>query len=130
MSNQRISLIILLVLQVLAVVLYPPYFFQRAPQAIVLLPALLILQVAALVMMNVNGISLSAGRSSLVFVLGINIVVRLMMLMPNAVSAEEGGLDWFWLVSQGVAIALSVYTMGRLESRPLRSLVFKSRLDL
>ncbi len=128
MSNQRLSLVGLLVLQVLAVALYPPYFFQRAPQALVLLPALLLLMAIALITMNVGGISLSAGRSSLVFVQGINIVVRLMMLMPNAVSAESK-LDWIWLLAEGIAIALSVYTMGRLESRPIKSLVFRSRSE-
>lgn len=130
MSNQRLSLIGLLVMQVLAVTIYPTYFFQRAPQAIVLLPALLILMAIALITMNVGGISLSAGRSSLVFAQGINIVVRLMMLMPNAVGAEEARLDWIWLMAQAIAIALSVYTMGRLESRPLKSLVFISHSEL
>lgn len=126
MSHQRLPLIVLLVLQILAVVLYPPAFFQRVPQSIVLPPALLLLMGIALVSMNVGGLSLSAGRSSLIFVQGVNLVVRLMMLMPNAVDAE-GALDWFWIVTQAVAIALSVYAITRLEKRLLKTLLFKPK---
>jgi hypothetical protein len=124
MSKQRLSLPILLILQVLAVVIYPLSFFRRVPQSIVLPPALLILLGIALVSMNAGGLSLSAGRSSLIFVQGVNLVVRLMMLMPNAVDAE-GAPDWFWIVTQAIAIALSVYSITRLEKRPLKTLLFR-----
>lgn len=116
MSNQRTQLIVLLVLQVVAVILFPPTFFQQAPQAAVLPPALLILFTLALVAMNNGWMTPASGRTSLVFIQGINIVVRLMMFFPNLKNAA-GNWDWFLLILQIVAIALSWYTITQMEKR-------------
>lgn len=116
MSNQRTQLIVLLVLQVVAVILFPPTFFQQAPQAAVLPPALLILFTLALVAMNNGWMIPASGRTSLVFIQGINIVVRLMMFFPNLKNAA-GNWDWFLLILQIVAIALSWYTITQMEKR-------------
>ncbi|MFN3763371.1 MAG: hypothetical protein ACK4WK_09260, partial [Anaerolineae bacterium] len=64
----RLSMIGLLILQVIAVILYPPDFFQEAPQAAVLPPTLLILLLLALAGMNSGVLTPVAGRVSLVFV--------------------------------------------------------------
>ncbi len=126
MSNQRTQLIVLLVLQVVAVVLYPPAFFRQAPQVGVLPPALLILFVLALVAMNNEWMTAPVGRSSLIFVQGINIVVRLMMLLSNLKNAA-GNWDWFLLIFQVVAMALSWYTMTQMEKRLPNDLLFNVR---
>lgn len=129
MSNQRTRLIVLLVLQVVAVVLYPPAFFRQAPQAAVLPPALFILFVVALVAMNGGWMTAIAGRSSLIFVQGINIVVRLMMLLSNLKNAA-GNWDWFLLVFQIVAMALSWYTMTQMEKLLPNDLLFASKNEV
>ncbi len=129
MSNQRTQLIVLLILQAVAVIIYPPVFFQTAPQAAVLPPALFILFVVALAAMNSGGLSPIAGRSSLAFVQGVNIVVRMMMLLPNLKNAAENW-DWLLLIVQIIAIGLSWYTMTQIEKRPPNSLLFKTKVEV
>ncbi len=129
MSNQRTQLIVLLVLQVVAVILFPPAFLQKAPQAAVLPPALLILFALALVAMNNGWMTPIAGRTSLVFVQGINIVVRLMMLFPNLKNAA-GNWDWVLLISQVIAMALSWHTMTQMEKRLPNDLLFTAKTEV
>ncbi len=129
MSNPRTQLIILLVLQAIAVIIYPPAFFQSAPQAAVLPPALFILFGAALAAMNFGWFTPIAGRSSLIFVQGINIVVRLMTLLPNLKDAS-GNWNWPLFVIQLVGIALSWYTITQIEKLPPNTLVFKARAEV
>ncbi len=129
MSNQRTQLIVLLALQVVAVILFPPAFLQKAPQAAVLPPALLILFALALVAMNNGWMTPLAGRTSLAFVQGINIVVRLMMLFPNLKNAA-GDWDWLLLVFQIVAMAMSWYTMTAMEKRRPNELLFTAKTEV
>ncbi|MBN1248763.1 MAG: hypothetical protein JXC32_13975 [Anaerolineae bacterium] len=121
MSKLKLPMIALLVVQVVAVLLYPPAYFQRAPQAAVMPPALLILFVLALVGINTGTLSLESGRSLLIFVQGINIVVRVMTLFPNL---RTPGGDWAWglLVAQIIGTALSWYTMLAMEHQSLQAL--------
>jgi len=128
MINQRSPMIWLLILQVIALILYSPAFLQQAPQAAVLPPALLILLAGALIAMNTGGLSLMAGRSSLVFVQGINIVVRLLMLLPNLKGPDEAW-DVTLLITQLIGMGLSWYTMLRLEKLPLETLRLRSKSD-
>jgi hypothetical protein len=120
----EIPTIALFILQVIALLLYSPAYFQRSPQAIVMPPALLILFVLALVGINSEAMSLSAGRSLLVFVQGINIVVRMITLFPN-LKAPDGNWAWALLLLQGIGIAISWYTMLKLESFPMQTLKLK-----
>jgi hypothetical protein len=116
------ALIILLVLQVIAVLIYPFSFFRASPQSQVLPPTLLLLFIAALITMNTGVLNPVAGRTSLVFVQGINMIVRLMMFMPNLKNSEE---QWYWsfMVIQVIAMALSWYTITKMEKRLPRSLL-------
>ncbi len=118
------ALIVLLVLQVIAVLIYPFSFFRASPQAQVLPPTLLLLFIAALIAMNSGVLNPVAGRTSLVFVQGINMIVRLMMFMPN-LKNSEGQWYWSFLVIQVIAMALSWYTMTQMEKRLPRSLLLR-----
>jgi hypothetical protein len=129
MSNQRTRLIVLLVLQVVAVILFPPAFLQKAPQAAVLPPALIILFALALIAMNNGWMAPTAGRTSLVFVQGINIVVRLMMLFPN-LKNDAGNWDWLLLIFQVIAMALSWYTMTQMEKLLPSELLFTTKTEV
>jgi hypothetical protein len=115
-------MVALLGLQVLAVILYPPAFLRSAPQAAVLPPTLLILFAVALITTNTGALSLIAGRNSLTFVQGINVVVRLMMLLPN-LKNSAGEWDWVLLILQSLCIALSWFCMIEMAKRPLRTLL-------
>ncbi len=121
MSKFRVPTAALLVLQVLAFIIYPLTYFQRAPQAAVLPPALFLLFVLALVGVNTGTLSLDGTRSLLIFVQGINVVVRVMALFPN-LKASDGRWDWALLIAQLIGSALSWYLMVALENRPLQDL--------
>ncbi len=111
----RLSMIGLLILQVIAVILYPPGFFREAPQAAVLPPALLILFLLALAGMNSGILTPIAGRVSLVFVQGLNVVMRLMTIPPH-LRASEGG-NWPFLILSVISIILSWLTIVWMERR-------------
>ena len=126
MQRDRPALIGILVLQAVAIILYPPAFFQGAPQAIVLPPAFLILFVLALIAMNAGALTPTAGRSSLIFVQGVNIVVRLMMLFAN-LKTSEGDWNLPLIFLTLVAIAISWMTITWMEKRQPRFLLLYRR---
>ena len=126
MSKLRTQLIVLLVLQAVAIIIYPLSFFETAPQAAVLPPALFILFTIAIVSMNSGWLSAIAGRTSLIFVQGVNIVVRLMMLFPNLKNAA-GNWDWLLLIFQISAMALSWYTITQMEKQLPNDLLFTAK---
>jgi hypothetical protein len=123
MSKGKSSITILLALQIVAILLYPPAYFQRSPQAIVMPPALFILAVLALIGANTGALSLENGRSSLVFIQGINIVVRLMTLFPN-LRTTTGTWAWGLLICNLIGIGLSWYTMIQMDKIRLQALKF------
>ncbi len=121
MSKLKLPMVVLLILQVLAFLIYPLSYFQRAPQAAVLPPGFLLLFILALIGVNTGTLSTEGGRNLLIFVQGLNITVRMMTLMPNLRTANG---DWAWalLVAQVLGMALSWYVMGEIEKRPLSEL--------
>lgn len=121
MLKQRRALIIILVMQVVAVLVYPLSFFDTAPQAAVLPPSLLILMVLGVVAMNTGTLTPSLGRTFLVFVQGVNIVVRMMMLFPNLRSAT-GEWNFVLLITQLLCMALSWYAISLMEKLHLSQL--------
>jgi hypothetical protein len=125
MVNWRSPVVFLLGLQFLAVILYPPAFFAGAPQAAVLPPTLVLLLIVALAVTNTGGLSPEAGRSSLNFVQGINIVVRLMMLLPNV--RADGVWDWAFLITEALGIGLSWYAMTRMDKLQPTALLLKRK---
>lgn len=122
--GRRIPMVGLLALQVLAVILYPPAFLQRAPQAAVLPPALVILFVLALLALHTGNLAPLATRTSLAFVQGINICVRLVMVLPN-LRTPGGGWDWALLLCHIIGMGISWYTIIEIEKRPLSELTLK-----
>ena len=117
----KAPMIRLLALQIIALLLYPLPFFNQAPQAAVLPPTLYILLLIAVIATNTGSLSLEAGRASLIFIQGINIVVRMMIFFPN-LKTPEGAWAWTFLLFQIMSIGLSWYTMIAIEQRPLREL--------
>jgi hypothetical protein len=125
-QRQRLAIIGLLVLQIIAVVLYPPSFFERAPQSIVLPPAFLILLLLGVVGMNTGGLRPMAGRVSLVFVQGVNIVVRLMMLFAN-LRTPDGRWAWPLIATTLISIALSWFAINWMEKSPPQFMLLRRR---
>ena len=125
MTRQRLTLIGLLVLQFIAIILYPPAFFQRAPQSIVLPPAFLLLFILAILGMNTGALDPMAGRTLMVFVQGVNIVVRMIMIFANLF--VSGGWDWALIVTTVLSMALSWLTITRMEKYPPRFLLLRQK---
>ena len=121
LSIVKSPMIQLLVLQVIALLLYPLSFLDQAPQAAVLPPTLLLLMIVAVVTSITGGLSLEAGRASLIFIQGVNIVVRMIIFFPN-LKTPAGNWSWSLLIMQVIGIGLSWYTMVAIEKRPLREL--------
>ncbi len=128
MTRERLTMIGLLVLQIIAVALYPPVFFQQAPQAIVVPATLLLLAVLALVGMNTGALTPIAGRVSLVFVQGLNLVVRLMMFFPN-LRLPTGEWNWWFLISMVIGFSISWWVIVKMEQLPVRSLLLWRSVD-
>ncbi len=120
-SSKQRSLALLLILQAVAVALYPPTFFSVAPQAIVLPPALLFLFGLSLFALYTGALDPSGERNFLIFIQGVNLVVRLMMLFPNLLDAQ-GRWNILLLISQLIGIGLSWYTMNAMEKVQLSTL--------
>lgn len=121
--KDRLSMIGLLVVQAIAVILYPPDFFRQAPQAAVLPPTLLILLLLALVGMNSGVLTPVAGRVSLVFVQGLNVVMRLLTIPPHVRASE--GWNWPFLILSVLAIILSWTSIVGMERRHPRTLLLR-----
>jgi len=126
MSRERMTILGLFLLQIVAIVLYPPTFFQESPQSAVLPPSLLLLLVLTLLGMNAGVLTPLTGRVSLVFVQGINIVVRAMMIFPN-MKNTSGAWDWLFVILMLVGAALSWLTITQMEKRPPRFLLLRQK---
>ncbi len=117
MSSERSILVLLLVLQVIAVIVYPPSFFRSDPQSIVLPPALFLLIALAFLGINTGALNPTAGRVSLVFVQGVNVIVRLVMLFAN-LHTPAGAWDWPLILTMLIGVALSWIAIVRMEKYP------------
>lgn len=121
--SRKLPFIVLLVIQAVALILYPPSYFGYAPQALVFPIALLAMLVVTMVLINSKRLEASAGRTFLVFIQGLNIVVRAMSVLPNLID-PSGNFAAFLLIFQVLSIAASWYTMMTIEKYPLSDLTF------
>jgi hypothetical protein len=73
------------------------------------------------------GIALIKGKlwalSMSLFMQGINIVVRLMMVFPNSQIAATGAVNWEMVITSVIAIVLSFYFLLRLDRPDIRSII-------
>ena len=123
-SATKLPFAVLVILQVVALLIYAPAFIAASPQALVMPVSLLFLLVLAFVGINTGTLTLESGRNLLVFLQGVNILVRMMSLFPNLRTAGD---DWAWglLITQLVGIGLAWYTITAIEKLPLQRLRFR-----
>lgn len=124
MSSERSILVLLLILQVIAVIVYPPSFFRSDPQSIVLPPALFLLMALAFLGINTGALNPTSGRVSLVFIQGVNVIVRLIMLFAN-LRTPAGAWDWPLILAMLIGIVLSWIAIVRMEKSPPRLFVIR-----
>ena len=126
MSRERMMMLGLFLLQIIAIALYPPTFFRESPQSAVLPPSLFLLLVLTLLGMNTGVIAPMTGRVSLVFVQGINIVVRAMMIFPN-MKNSSGAWNWLFITLMLIGAAFSWLAITQMEKRPPRFLLLRQK---
>lgn len=102
-----------LVLPTLAPLIYPPAILADGLPVIVFTVVLFLALGFLLWRGYYNALVLS------IFIQGLNVIVRLMMLFPHATSAT-GAYDWLYIVSALASILLSWLLLNRLESTKVR----------
>jgi len=115
-----------LLLQVVAIFLYTPQTLFKDIQITVLPLTLFILFLLAVLGLNTGVLTPLAGKNLLVFVQGLNVVMRLLMLMPNARLKGNPGWNVPFIVLTLAAVALSWASIIIIERRPPRYLLFRS----
>jgi hypothetical protein len=112
--NQIQRILLFFVLPLLATVLLPPEYFGGAAFLVV---------IPLVILMAVLGYFLLRGRSTaltlMIFVLGFNVIVRLMMFFPHFTQIN-GSVDFLFVISSVASIALSTYMLLRLDRVDVR----------
>lgn len=126
MQRQRLTVIGLLALQIVAIALFPPSLYQHEPQSVVLPPAFFLLLLLSVLGMNTGVLSPMAGRVALVFVQGINIVVRIMILFSN-LRTPAGDWDLLLIFAVLISLGLSWFTINQMEKQPPRFLLLRQK---
>lgn len=103
--------------QFIPLLFYPPETLAAALPIIVLVVAVYLLIGLALIRGQSWALTLS------IFIQGMNVIVRVMMLYPHAQRppAEGGGLDLPYIIINVLAIALSIWLLLRLDKPDVRS---------
>jgi hypothetical protein len=107
------KLLLYFVLPILALLLFPPETYENALPVV----GLVVLVVAFLGFLLWRGRSLALTLS--IFLLGLNLVIRLMLLFPNAGNITEG-LNILFILTSLISIILSGYLLLRLDQPDVR----------
>lgn len=113
MSNvQRLLLFVLL--PMIAPMIFPPAMLTSG---LALLPAVVVL-------FGLLGWMVWRGRSAaltlLIFIQGLNVIIRLMMLLPHAGTRGGGTIDWIYILASLISIGLSMWLLLRLDRTDVR----------
>jgi membrane-associated HD superfamily phosphohydrolase len=113
----RKRLLLFAILQILPLLILPPSWINTGAIALV---------VALVVVFALLGWGLMRGRgwalTMSIFMQGMNVIVRLMMVFPNAVS-KQGVWDLALIFLFLVSVAMSAWLMVRLDRPDVRSLI-------
>jgi hypothetical protein len=120
-NKDRLITIFLIVVQIIAITLYPLSFFRQYPQSAVLPPILLGIFILTLFGVFTKTIDPLTGRISMVFTLGINMVMRVVLLCPHIKNAQGEINGWFIFFTL-LSIVLSWLTVVRVEENPIQPL--------
>jgi hypothetical protein len=111
------KILFFIVLPFLAPLVLPPRFFVSGAGGPILFLGVLI-GVSALLIGPFLWRGSSAALTLAIFLQGINVVIRLMMLFPNL--SKQGVYDIPWLITSLVSIGLSLYLVLRLDQTDVR----------
>jgi len=118
----RLAISIILILQIIPLLLFPPSLYSGSSQ-MWWLPALLVFMVVvADVQLFVRPSTSPAPWYLLSFAQGVNIISRLMMLWANSsrTQGETVLLDWGYILLNVVAVAVSIWLLLYMEKPQVR----------
>lgn len=106
------------ILPILATILFPLDWLQRGLAGVL----------AAVILFVALGVLLLQGRSAVltlsIFLQGLSVIVRLMMLFPHF-TQHGGGLNLAFGLATALSIALSTYLLLRLDRNDIRAQMVK-----
>jgi hypothetical protein len=117
MNPEQKKILPIIVLQILPLILFPPSLLASGWLAMVLLAVIFVLLGIALIRGKNWALSMS------LFMQGINIVVRMMMVFPNSQIAATGAVSWEFVITSILAIGLSLFFLLRLDQPDIRSVI-------
>jgi hypothetical protein len=109
------KILLIIVLQIIPLLLFPPAMLASGWAAILVMVVIYIGLGYFLVKGRIWALSMS------IFLQGLNIVVRIMMLFPNSI--RIGVMDWPYIITSLAAIILSGWFLLRLDRPDIRSLI-------
>jgi hypothetical protein len=118
----RTAIILILILQVIPLLLFPPRIYGSGSQQL-WLPALLVLFVVAADLRLIFGRTFTvAPWYLLAFAQGFNVISRLMMVWPNGstVTGDVVVMNWDYVLLSILAIALSTWLLIYMEKPQVR----------
>jgi hypothetical protein len=111
------KIILFIVLPFLAPMLLPPRFYDPSVGGPILFLAV-VLGISALLIGPFIWMGRSTALTLGIFVQGLNVIIRLMMLFPNL--SKLGVYDIPWLITSLLSIGLSIYLVLRLDRTDVR----------
>ena len=104
----------MILLPAIAPLIYPPS---------ILLPGLLLILIA-FALLILLGVVIWRGRSwalrLMIFILGLNVIIHIMMFLPHA-KTPQGVLDPIFIVASILSMVLSLYLVLRLDRTDIRT---------
>lgn len=120
--SQPLVIIVILLLQIIPLLLFPPSVFQPASQ-VWWLPAILVICVLVADFQLIVRRTHSVNPWLLIgFAQGFNIISRLMMVWPNATLTTEAGtaVNWVYLILTVISMAVSWWLLIYTEKPEIR----------
>lgn len=119
MRLENLRVLGLILIQLVALVLYPLSFFQNFPQSSVLPSILVIINLLTLIGVYTRTINPITGRISMVFTQGVNMVMRVITLFPNLITKSNEWNGLFILLTLA-SIVLSWYSVVMVEKKTIK----------
>lgn len=126
--SQPLAIIIILLLQIIPLLMFPPDVFVPTSQ-VWWLPAILVICVLVANFQIIVRRSHSVNPWLLIgFAQGFNVISRLMMVWPNATVTTEAGVavDWVYVILTIISIAVSWWLLIYTEKPEIREGLLKA----
>ena len=117
MNPQQKKILPIIVLQIVPLLLFPLSLLSSGWLVILFLVASFVLLGFALIRGKLWALTMS------IFLQGINVVIRMMMFLPNSQNITDGSLNWPFVITSTLSIIISLWFLLRLDKPDIRSIV-------